>query len=50
MEKMQHDSSTIAWNNLGEEWIELATQGESRLHFIMPYMLKYIGNVDGKNT
>ena len=23
MEQMKHDSSTIAWNNLGEEWFEL---------------------------
>ena len=47
MGKMKHDNSTIAWNNLGEEWFELAQTGESRIHFIMPKMLEYIGNVDG---
>ena len=47
MKKMKHDSSTIAWNELGEEWFELAQQGESRIHFIMPYMFKYMGNVEG---
>lgn len=47
MEQMKHDRSTIAWNNLGEEWFELAQKGEARMHFIMPYMLKYMGNVDG---
>lgn len=47
MERMKHDNSTIAWNELGEEWFELAQKGEARMHFIMPYMLKYIGIVDG---
>lgn len=47
MGQMKHDRSTIAWNNLGEEWFELAQQGETRMCFIMPYMLKYMGNVDG---
>lgn len=45
MDKMRHDSSTLAWNTLGEEWFELAQKGESRLHFIMPYMLQYMGDV-----
>lgn len=48
MKKMQHDSSTIAWNALGDEWFELAQTGESRNYFIMPNMLKYIGDVAGK--
>ena len=47
MGQMKHDRSTIAWNNLGEEWFELAQQGETRMHFIMPYMLKFMGNVEG---
>ena len=50
MKKMQHDSSTIAWNKLGDEWFELAQTGESRNFFIMPNMLKYIGNVNGKKV
>lgn len=47
MSKMKQDDSTIAWNNLDDEWIELAQTGESRIKFIMPYMLQYMGNVDG---
>lgn len=47
MEKMKQDSSTIAWNAMGDEWFELAQTGESRLHFIMPNMLKYMGDVQG---
>ncbi|MDD4493092.1 MAG: class I SAM-dependent methyltransferase [Eubacteriales bacterium] len=45
---MKHDSSTKSWNNLGDEWIELAQTGESRMVFIMPYMLELIGDVYGK--
>ncbi|MBQ8496259.1 MAG: class I SAM-dependent methyltransferase [Clostridia bacterium] len=45
---MKHDSSTIAWNAMGDEWVELAQTGESRMCFIMPNMLKFMGNVKGK--
>lgn len=45
---MKHDSSTIAWNQLGREWFELAQTGESRRCFIMLYMLNLLGNVQGK--
>ena len=48
MSEMQHDSSTIAWNKLGDEWLQLAQTGESRNCFIMPYMIKFLGNVEGK--
>ena len=48
MKKMKQDSSTIAWNAMGDEWFELAQTGEARNHFIMPNMLKYIGDVKGK--
>ena len=48
MKKMKQDSSTIAWNAMGDEWFELAQTGEARNYFIMPNMLKYIGNVEGK--
>lgn len=47
MGNMRQDSSTIAWNNLGEEWFELAQKGESRKCFIMPHMLRFMGDVDG---
>lgn len=45
---MKQDSSTKLWNQLGREWFELAQTGESRMHFIMPYMLERMGNVQDK--
>ena len=45
---MQHDSSTIAWSAMGDEWFEMAQTGESRNCFIMPNMLKFMGDVKGK--
>lgn len=48
MKEMKQDSSTIAWNAMGDEWFELAQTGESRNCFIMPNMLKLMGDVNGK--
>lgn len=48
MKEMKHDSSTIAWNAMGDEWFKLAQTGESRNCFIMPNMLKFMGDVKGK--
>lgn len=45
---MKNDSSTIAWNAMGDEWFELAQTGESRIYFIMPNMLNFMGEVTGK--
>ncbi|MBQ7850682.1 MAG: class I SAM-dependent methyltransferase [Clostridia bacterium] len=45
---MQHDSSTLSWNAMGDEWLALAQTGESRMRFIMPHMLGYMGDVRGK--
>lgn len=45
---MKQDTSTISWSQLGVEWFELAQKGESRMCFIMPYMLKLLGDVQGK--
>lgn len=47
MREMQHDSSTLSWNAMGEEWLTLAQNGESRMKFIMPWMLRYMGDVQG---
>jgi len=47
VKEMKHDSSTIAWNAMGDEWFELAQTGESRLCFIMPNMLRFMGDVEG---
>lgn len=46
--EMKQDSSTIAWNAMGDEWFELAQTGESRNFFIMPNMLRFMGDVNGK--
>lgn len=48
MKEMKQDRSTIAWNAMGDEWFELAQTGESRNCFIMPNMLKLMGDVNGK--
>ncbi len=48
MKEMKQDSSTIAWNKMGDEWVELAQTDELRNCFIMPNMLKFIGDVAGK--
>lgn len=48
MKAIKHDSSTIAWNTMGDEWFEMAQTGESRNCFIMPNMLKFMGDVKGK--
>lgn len=50
MKEMKQDSSTIAWNAMGDEWFELAQTGESRNCFIMPNMLKFMGDVRGKKV
>lgn len=47
MQKMKHDSSTRSWNAMGDEWLTLAQTGESRMKFIMPWMLRYMGDVRG---
>lgn len=48
MKKMKHDSSTIAWSAMGDEWFQLAQTGEARNCFIMPNMLNFMGNVKNK--
>ena len=47
MKEMKQDSSTIAWNAMGDEWFELAQTGEARNYFIMPNMLRFMGDVNG---
>lgn len=48
MKEMKEDSSTVAWNAMGDEWFRLAQTGESRNYFIMPNMLNFMGRVAGK--
>ena len=46
---MKQDSSTVAWNAMGDEWFELAHTSDHRMLFIMPTMLRYMGDVRGKS-
>lgn len=45
---MKQDSSTHSWNHISEEWCDIAPINETRLYFIMPYMLRLMGEVSGK--
>ena len=44
---MKGDSSTDCWNNVGSEWIEKAQTNDFRMHYIMPYTMQKLGNVEG---
>jgi SAM-dependent methyltransferase len=48
---MKKDSSTESWGNIemADEWVRLAQTSPHRLHFIMPFTFKQLGNVSGKN-
>lgn len=48
MKEMKQDSSTTAWSAMGDEWFELARTDETRNCFIMPNMLKFMGDVKDK--
>lgn len=45
---MKQDSSTLCWNEMSREWCDIALINETRQYFIMPYMLRLIGDVRGK--
>ena len=45
---MIEDTSTQSWNNISKEWCEIAPINETRLYFIMPYMLRLMGDVSNK--
>jgi SAM-dependent methyltransferase len=47
---MKEDSSTKSWGKkeMTEEWIQQAQTNPHRIHFIMPFTLKQLGNVSGK--
>lgn len=47
MKEMKHDSSTLAWDSMGDEWLEMAQTDEGRNCFIMPNMLQFMGDVKG---
>jgi 2-polyprenyl-3-methyl-5-hydroxy-6-metoxy-1,4-benzoquinol methylase len=45
---MIQDSSTLSWNQLSAEWCDIAPTNETRINFIMPYMLSLLRDVSGK--
>ena len=47
---MKKDSSTKSWGNtkMTEEWIQTAQTSPHRIHFIMPFTLKQLGDVSNK--
>lgn len=45
---MREDSSTNSWNQVGEQWCDLAQVNDFRIYFIMPYTMKQLGDVSGK--
>ena len=47
---MKSDTSTESWGQIemAKEWIENATTNPHRMHFIMPFTFKQLGDVSGK--
>ena len=47
---MKKDSSTESWGKIemSEEWIRMAQTNPHRMHFIMPFTLKRLGDVSNK--
>lgn len=42
------DSSTESWERIADDWIAHADTNDYRLHFLMPVMLRMLGDVRGK--
>ncbi len=47
---MKSDSSTISWNQVSQDWCELAQTNDFRMYYIMPYTLNKLGDVKGKKV
>ncbi|GHU39027.1 methyltransferase [Clostridia bacterium] len=49
---MKTDSSTESWGKveMTDEWIRLAQTSQHRIHFIMPFTFKQIGDISGKSV
>ncbi len=47
---MKKDRSTESWGNaeMSDEWIQMAQNNPHRIHFIMPFTFKQLGDVSGK--
>ncbi|BCN29034.1 class I SAM-dependent methyltransferase [Anaeromicropila herbilytica] len=44
---MKQDSSTECWNQVGMDFMNKAQTNDFRMHYIMPYTLEKLGDVDG---
>lgn len=49
---MKKDTSTESWGNtkMTDEWIRMAQTNPHRMHFIMPFTFKQLGDVAGKTV
>ena len=49
---MKKDSSTESWGRIEmtKEWIRMAQSNPHRMHFIMPFTFKQLGDVAGKTV
>lgn len=47
---MRQDSSTECWNQVGMDFMDKAQTNDFRMHYIMPYTLEKLGEVDGKHV
>jgi 2-polyprenyl-3-methyl-5-hydroxy-6-metoxy-1,4-benzoquinol methylase len=45
---MKKDSSTECWNKYADDWIQGAQKDIMRIHFIMPFTFKQLGDISGK--
>ena len=47
---MKKDRSTESWGNaeMSDEWIQMSQNNPHRIHFIMPFTFKQLGDVSGK--
>lgn len=49
-DSMKKDSSTESWGKIEmtDEWVQMAQSNPHRIHFIMPFTLRQLGDVSGK--
>lgn len=45
---MKEDSSTKCWNKQGRDWCELAQNNDFRMHYLMPFTFKILGEMSNK--
>lgn len=42
---MKEDSSTKCWSQQSGDWCELAQNNDFRIHYLMPFTFKIIGEI-----